>query len=337
MTMELRKLQLTGGSTFVVSLPKRWVEANGLGQGKPVAISEMDDGTLLLEAHPGPAREMETSIDATRESEEHLLRRLIALYIKGYRTINVKGSKAQGGLTDSARRAVRRFTQMAMGPEVVEEGEAIIAVRDLLNPADLPPISAVKRMHLMARTMLTDSLQAVLSRDEARGKEIFGRDPDIDRLLWLVERQFSMLTRDPSLLKKMGADRDGALALLLVARYLERIGDHACRIGSSVPRAGGGAKMDKLVSRLGEVGARTVEHLNLSMDALYRKDLIIANRAIDSENESLEKHEDVIRAIAGLDGETAVVLGRINESVRRTGMYARDIAECAINLYADRT
>jgi len=30
---ELRKIQLTGGSTFIVSLPKGWVKKMGLGKG----------------------------------------------------------------------------------------------------------------------------------------------------------------------------------------------------------------------------------------------------------------------------------------------------------------
>ena len=29
--MELRKIQVTGGSTHVVSLPKKWVDRTGLG------------------------------------------------------------------------------------------------------------------------------------------------------------------------------------------------------------------------------------------------------------------------------------------------------------------
>ncbi len=45
---ELRKLQVTGGSTFIVSLPKAWVKQMGLQRGSVVKISQTDDMTLRL-------------------------------------------------------------------------------------------------------------------------------------------------------------------------------------------------------------------------------------------------------------------------------------------------
>ena len=47
---EVRKLQLTGGSTYIVSLPKGWVEKMGLKKGSKVNISQMDDMTLRAPA-----------------------------------------------------------------------------------------------------------------------------------------------------------------------------------------------------------------------------------------------------------------------------------------------
>jgi len=46
---ELRKIQLTGGSTYIVSLPKGWVEGMGLGRGSVVSVSRMDDLTLCIQ------------------------------------------------------------------------------------------------------------------------------------------------------------------------------------------------------------------------------------------------------------------------------------------------
>ena len=38
--VENRKLQVTGGSTYIVSLPGRWVRENGMEKGSSVSISE---------------------------------------------------------------------------------------------------------------------------------------------------------------------------------------------------------------------------------------------------------------------------------------------------------
>src|SRR5438445_409388 len=46
--MEGRKLQLTGGSTYVVSLPKPWISATGLKPGDTVFLESMPDGSISV-------------------------------------------------------------------------------------------------------------------------------------------------------------------------------------------------------------------------------------------------------------------------------------------------
>ena len=38
---EFRKLQVTGGSTIIVSLPKEWVKSNDLKKGDVVSLEEL--------------------------------------------------------------------------------------------------------------------------------------------------------------------------------------------------------------------------------------------------------------------------------------------------------
>ncbi|TLZ72830.1 MAG: AbrB/MazE/SpoVT family DNA-binding domain-containing protein [Methanobacteriota archaeon] len=50
--VEGRKLQLTGGSTYVVSLPKPWISATGLRAGDTVFLETMADGSLTVLPRP---------------------------------------------------------------------------------------------------------------------------------------------------------------------------------------------------------------------------------------------------------------------------------------------
>jgi phosphate uptake regulator len=43
---ETRKLQYTGGSSYIVSLPKKWIQELGLKQGDHVVILRQGDSTL---------------------------------------------------------------------------------------------------------------------------------------------------------------------------------------------------------------------------------------------------------------------------------------------------
>ncbi|MEM0489260.1 MAG: AbrB/MazE/SpoVT family DNA-binding domain-containing protein, partial [Candidatus Bathyarchaeia archaeon] len=44
---EVRKIQFTGKSTFIVSLPKRWVTRMGLGAGSRLIIMEQGESLIL--------------------------------------------------------------------------------------------------------------------------------------------------------------------------------------------------------------------------------------------------------------------------------------------------
>ena len=47
---EYRKLQVTGGSTMIVSLPRDWVKSNQMKKGDIVYIEELNSGGLHISA-----------------------------------------------------------------------------------------------------------------------------------------------------------------------------------------------------------------------------------------------------------------------------------------------
>lgn len=48
MSMETRKVQLAGGSTYTVSLPKQWAEEHGVEAGAQLLVAPHDDGSLTV-------------------------------------------------------------------------------------------------------------------------------------------------------------------------------------------------------------------------------------------------------------------------------------------------
>ena len=46
--MSVRRVQLTGKSTLIVSLPKKWTKKNGLKKGDSLMIKETKDGSLRI-------------------------------------------------------------------------------------------------------------------------------------------------------------------------------------------------------------------------------------------------------------------------------------------------
>ena len=60
---DFRKLQLTGGSTMIVSLPKTWVKGNRLDKGDVVSIEELASGDLRISPMQGKDAKTCVSID----------------------------------------------------------------------------------------------------------------------------------------------------------------------------------------------------------------------------------------------------------------------------------
>src|SRR5438093_4520530 len=90
--MEGRKLQLTGGSTYVVSLPKRWVLDAGLKAGDTVFLETEGDGAVSVRPRPAEKVPMRRRLFEERggERRDHLLRKLVGAYIGGFSFLEIR-------------------------------------------------------------------------------------------------------------------------------------------------------------------------------------------------------------------------------------------------------
>ena len=76
--------------------------------------------------------------------------------------------------------------------------------------------------------MMTDSVDAYVRRDVGLAKAVIDSDDNVDDLFRKVKTSLiSLISKDPS-------DGEYALDLLMIAKYFERIGDHATNIGEWV-------------------------------------------------------------------------------------------------------
>ena len=93
----------------------------------------------------------------------------------------------------------------------------------------LKPLVDIPKLTILAQEMTKDSVTAFIDRDEALAKNVILRDPEADTLRNAVQRE---LIEDYTAKDKSVVSR--AVPLLLVARHLERICDHATNIAEDV-------------------------------------------------------------------------------------------------------
>jgi phosphate uptake regulator len=327
--IETRKVQKTGGSSYIVSLPKVWIDKHGVQKNDTLGILSQPDGNLLIT----PKIDNETTIKTKEilvddyKNEDFLFRVLIGAYIMGFSRILIKSSKKFEPLI---RDTITNFTQIAIGPEIVEESNNIIVIKDLLNPKEMPFEKTIKRMYILVQGMHEDSINALETKNNDLAEEVIKRDNDVDRLHWLIGRQSHIVLRDIILCQKMGITLEQASHFQQMSRFLERIGDHASKIAKNVLILMKHELEKTLKEEIKAISVLSIDLLNKSLDAWLQKSLVLANENIEDIKKLIVATEKISLNTINI-AEVSIALGYIIESIRRTAEYSGDISEIIIN------
>ncbi len=325
-----RRIQKTGGSTYIVSLPKTWVTHRGLRAGDVLLFSPRSDGSLTVYAEEGAAGDGERrTIIVTNEMESnHLFRRLVAEYIAGAPLLEVKTS---GRMSAGTRDVVRGFAQRMIGPEILEESADAVVLQDVVGANPLPIPSVIRRMHQMVRAMQTDAMAALRDCDVSIARDVVERDWEVDRLHWFIQKQVTSALRDVRTLTLLGLTLPECTTYLQASKVLERIADHAVRIAGTVEMLGKERPPAPLLGELDAMAGAAARSLAEALDSLVDGDLGKANAVIDGAESIGRQREKILRELSTKRGRLAVGLAYVLESLERSAFYASDLAEIAIN------
>ncbi|MFX1315479.1 MAG: PhoU domain-containing protein [Promethearchaeota archaeon] len=327
--IETRKVQKTGGSSYIISLPKVWIEKHGVEKNDTLGILSQPDGNLLITPNINSEEYIKSKnfdVDGIVDPQ-YLFRLLIGAYIMGYTIITIQSSKR---FEPNIRDCIRNFTKIAIGPEITEESNQLIRIKDLLNPKEMPFEKTIKRMYILAQTMHEDAIKALETGDKQLAKEIIDRDNEIDRLHWLIGRQSHIIFRDIMLSQKMGITLEDANHYQQISRFLERIGDHSARIARNISILINQDLDKNLKEEIAKLSKVALDLLNKSLDAWQHKNINLANETVESIKGLIHATELIsLNTIKNI--KASIALGYIIESIRRTGEYAGDIAEVIIN------
>lgn len=100
--------------------------------------------------------------------------------------------------------------------------------KDYLTRAPISQAETIDLMAVLAKKMVKSSLDSFVRGDVELAKEVLMMDDQVDEL---KNRIFLILTEH---MKKQSQDVEASLDLILIARNLERLGDHATNIAEDV-------------------------------------------------------------------------------------------------------
>lgn len=322
---EIRKVQVTGKSTFVVSLPKKWAVNAGITSGSLVHMHPQEDGSLLFTSNRSFAAQGPKILTIDGKIGDPLIRDIIATYVAGYRLIELRAKN----ITPQQRKDITAIVKKLIGIEIIEETQEKMIIQDISNPGEMPIDMSFRRMHIKVQWMLDNTIKVLRTKDVATASDIIKQDDEIDRLHLLISKQFMDILLHSMTSEKSEIGLAGAFYYRLASDHLERVSDHAGKIAGIIQKSGEKiphAMLDETV----EIGIVSYKLINDSVVSLTKCNVELANRIIE-EHKKIGENLCRIKYPSSMNPDAVMSLGLMADSVKRIGDYAANIAELAID------
>lgn len=327
--MKERKIQLTGGSTYTVSLPKGWANDIDVEPGDTLRLYP-DDRQLVLE----PARPDETLLEATvaveDRSEEELRRIILAFYTSGFTTITL--SEPTG--FDHSRRIVAETARNLIGLEIIKSTDTAVTLKNLLNSTTVSVEQSTQQMQQVALSMHEDAVTALVNGDHDLAEHVSKRDEQVDRLYAMVLRHFQRALDSPTNTEEVELDRLELSDYQTTARQFERIADHAVKLADLATQFENTPPAEFL-DRIEEMADRARNIVEQAAETL------LTDEATETAHDALDRRDDLIAEITDIERdlhEQAVpeshLIALTLDSLTRTAEYGGNIAETSLNTAA---
>lgn len=330
---EVRKLQVTGRSTYVLSLPKKWMEEMNIAAGTPVAILRALDNSLTIIPDLGGRPEMldeVTAVITPSDTTNTLRRKVVSMYLGGYSIIHLKfkSGRSSPALRDAVRDVVRRNL---IGTEMIADASDNITLQVLLSLPELSVNTAIRRMYLIATSMHKDAMTALAELNHELAKEVIKSDDEVDRFSLYILRNLVLATQNGRILREMGMKHPSdILGYRVVVKSIERVADHATGIAEHVISLTQKIPKDSL-DRIQKMSEHALAVMGDSVESLLRRDYHLADKTVDNSDKIRLLEAEAIAAIERDKVQDITTLKLALENIRRTAEYASDIAEAALN------
>jgi len=297
---EVRKIQLTGGCTYLISLPKQWVKKIKLDAGDQVAIFESDiyEGSLVINPqYVETDRIKEITIKIIDDKGFDLSREILAKYLYGYDLINIESDQ---NISRDQREEIKKITQRLIGIEIVEESSKVIKVQCLISPIALPVEKTIDRIFLIVSQMLKDAVHAIITNDIELAKNVGDRDDEVDRLYFLCVRQLRSSIQDAIIAKYSKITPLECLDYRVIAKAIENAGDHIVeisRIYKNVIAANNIKLPDNVKTKLSKLSSMIFNLMNKAKKVMKSHSMELAHEVIEPDRGLIKEESENLKII----------------------------------------
>jgi phosphate uptake regulator len=347
-----RKVQSTGRGSYIISLPKMWVQDTGLKKGSEIDFNVKADSSLTLVPRKlkekyedeTDTRLKEYYINAEPEEEDLLstLRMIKALYVISADVIRIHFK----GVADAAKckNEIRQFARdTLLGAEIIDERIDEITLQILIKHSEFPIEKAVRRMAIVALSANREAMEALKKPSQALFQSVINARNDVNRLGHYVVRQLKFGI-ERNLFRELGFKTPKEFLLYrIIVNDIKNIGENALNIVNNLETLQKQIK-DQLVfikgpideevhSQMLQFNTEAHKLFEEATKAMFKRAYNDAEKIISKRGSYVALETELIRLMTSkkLDPNIAAILRLMMDSSRRILDYGQDVAELTLN------
>jgi phosphate uptake regulator len=330
-TRQTRKIQLSGGSTYIISLPKDWIEELKIKVGENITVVKNSNQSITLFPREQEDKKNTTAViySSQKDSGDSVKRKIIAAYLAGYKTIQLKTNGIK--ISSEHTRSVRELVRLSMiGTEIVESSSEVMTIQILTRLPELSFETALKRMYLMATNMVKESIESLEEVDTSHADSVVNMDDEVDRFGLYMRRNLVLAVGNENILRDMGLKKPSdCLEYRTIVSKIERIGDHASLIAKRIKFIE--EKIDpKITIKIKKLSEKSLEVFEEAITAVQNHDFQKGENVAEKVNKVIEEEKEIMSKIKESE-KNATIIRFVLEDLRRIAEYSSDIAEVAID------
>ena len=346
-----RRVQCTGRGSYIISLPKEWVQDIGLKRGSEVAFNLEPDQTLNLvprkiqektdQTQGSKLKEYYITVDP-QENMQSTFRLLQALYVISADIIRVhfRGK----GDASKCKNEIKKFAKETfLGAEIIDETDDEVTLQILVKQSEFPIEKAVRRMVIVALAAHRDVILALKGGSKELFQNVLSAEHDANRLGQYIVRQLKFGI-EHNMYRELGFRTPKEFLLYrIIVNDIKDIGENAINIMNNLATV---QKLvddqllfikepidEEIISQMLSFNTLAHQLLEDATKAMFKRDYNDAEALIPKRQSYVKLENDLIRLMSSkkMDPNINAVLRLALDSSRRMLDYAQDIAELTLN------
>ena len=329
--IERRNIQISGGSTYVISLPKKWIEKLNLKNGDSMQIVNNPNHTITLSADAKLEESStypEIKIKKT-DSVESIKRKIISLYISGHNFIVLNSPRAKIE-TDVRSMVMKLIRTKFVGTEIIESDSESITIKVLSATPEMKLELAFNRMFKSTSNMFSETMHAIEKGDSEYAQEIVHMDDEIDRFSYYLTRNLVLALDDSNVLSALGLDKTSqAIGYKRIITCVEKIADHITATAQLAVDMDG-KNISKIPKDILSTYQKTIELFEKTMALVSERNYSLAEKHAEEIEALIEETTKQTNSIKNNSEASGVYLSLIYQN-RRILDYIMDVSEVVMN------